>query len=159
MFDIDVKNSSEEKVLKFFSQQTELESVKCRIIFSCSSEFINTFLLCLLENCPKLRYVQLSCCNIILIKNDSFKKLIESKLDTLYFSFHEIVLDPNISINDISPLNRSLRKLHIDFQMSEKVQLTFLNTFCNLQFLELYHVTDVVLQSIWKNQVNYSSNK
>lgn len=151
MIEIDLQNLSHQPVIEFCLTQTELRSVN--YIFLGDDElFINSLLLILLNNCPHLRNLEVTCNSIIRLNDLLFQRLSVSELKSLSIKSSRVLLPSSLSTEHVELLtNDHLRSLSLGPNLGG---CSLLTVFRNLRYLELSCPSNKLLQSVWKLQVS-----
>lgn len=155
--EVDLRNIKSTAVIEFCTQQKQLKTLSCRILGS-TKLFICLFLTQILENCIALRNIDVTYNDIVFISYELFKKLLCSDLQSLGFQCKEVSLARKITEEKELPLNSTLHALtlHTSYGVGDWFKLLLIKKFCNLKYLELHEVTDILLRAIWEYQVSLS---
>lgn len=140
-------------VIEFCCKQKELKSVTCKIIGS-AKLFVSLFLLKLLDNCPRLRTLNVTYSAPFQISFEFFKGLIESRLKCLSIESSNVLLASQITEQSTWPTNQHLKSLSLSEGVGKSLKKLLIVIFNNLTFLEIHNLSDDLLQLIWKFQVS-----
>lgn len=151
--EIDLKKLSGNAVIEFCIAQPELKTVTCKIIGP-AKLFISLFLLKLLDNCPRLRNLNVTYKAPFIMSYELFRRLVASKLKSLSIESSNVLLAPQITDEIEWPTNRYLRSLCLSEGVGSTLENLLVGIFRNLRFLEIHSLSDELLQLIWRFQVH-----
>lgn len=145
-------------LFEFFSQQKLLEVICLTVNGITDRLLIKNLLLHLLEACSSLRHLQYdySTTYIIELSKNEFSFILQQRLEFLKLRF--LVIDSEeIEMNIELPVNQNLHTLVINSTKltEEYFHLRILEmNLQNLKHLDLFQITDGVLQAIIENHVS-----